>query len=145
MVCHIPKKTIIIVLISTFVLSGIAGGVYFFLKNEKKSLIQQEQSQTIQIHARPDSKEVIENSLYKRVDFINKLISDFNLNATTGEDIFYKNSKDEFIPIELTSLMNLSIKELAEVRMSIEKNGVFLEKDKNYIPRPETTVPAPIQ
>lgn len=144
MVYHIPKKTIIIVILSLCILGGVIVGLFFFL-NKEKPKTEMTENIPLQIHTRPSTEEVLDNALYKRIDFINKLISDFNLNATTGKDLFYKDKNNEFQAITLTNLMNLSIKELAEVRISIEKNGIFLQENNNYIPRPKVTPPAPIQ
>lgn len=134
MALHLSKKQIISFAGVLFILLLL--GCAFFWKDDILSAFSKEEplkNEGIVIKQAPTTEEIIENALYKRIDFVNKLIADFKLNSHIGKDVYYKKN-DTYKIVSLSTLLNLSMKELAEVRISMKENGIFLQKeDGTYI------------
>lgn len=65
---------------------------------------------------------VIENVLYKRIDFINTLINEFQLNEK--QEMFYKDG-EKYKKIQLTHMISMDMDELQSLKKILEKYGLY--------------------
>ena len=130
-----------------FVLIALAGAslAYFLLQEKpKETVVNEEQPQQeivekveqIFIRTQPKIDEILDNTLTKRIDYINKLIADFDLNGYAVKTAFAQ-TESGYQELTPSYLLKLNIQELGSIRSNLEANGVYFKNNNEFLPREE--------
>jgi hypothetical protein len=74
----------------------------------------------------------IKRSIHDHIDSVNDLIFAFDLNSL-DQTPYYKADENTYIKLSPSFLLKMDYKELLQVNNLLEKFGVFIQKDSQYV------------
>lgn len=113
------KKQMCIVGVFLIFLVGISLFLFFredfFVKIQKNTPLSQ-----------INNSHIKENKLYKKVQVINQLIAEFQLDKSQEKPLYYKENI-LYKPLSLDVLLKLNNSEFERIKFSLKENGVFVQ------------------